>query len=144
MHHEISAEWKSGFEFDGLVEGFHITLDGHHADGSPRKGPSPKQLLLLSVAGCTGMDVVLMLEKMQVKLDGFSVDVVGDGKDEHPKVYSTIKIIYSFRGEGLEAIRDKFERVVSLSQEKYCGVSTMLRKAADIETEIRLLETVPA
>ncbi|MBS1904579.1 MAG: OsmC family protein [Bacteroidetes bacterium] len=136
MHHEATCEWKGGFEFDGTIEGFHITLDGAHKDGSPMKGPTPKPLLLLATAGCTGMDVVLMLEKMQVKPDSFSIDVKADGGDEHPKVYTDMKIIYRFTGEGLEASRDKIERAVSLSQEKYCGVSTMLRKAMEVSTEI--------
>lgn len=138
MHHEISCDWKSGFEFDGNINGHHITLDGHHADGSPMKGPNPKPLLLLAAAGCTGMDVVLMLEKMQVKLGSFSIDVIADGTDEHPKVYTSMRIVYNFRGDGLDAVRDKLERAVALSEEKYCGVSAMLRKAITITTEIRV------
>jgi putative redox protein len=137
MHHEITCEWKGGLEFNGLVQGHHLTLDSKHKDGTAPKGPTPKPLLLLAAAGCTGMDVIPMLEKMRVKVDGLSIDVVADGVDTDPKVYTSMKIIYTFRGKDIEVDRDKIERAVRLSEETYCGVSAMLRMAFPIATEIR-------
>ena len=136
MHHEITCEWKGKMEFEGEILGHKIMLDNASSPDSDNKGASPKRLLLLAVAGCTGMDVVSMLAKMRVKLDGLTLRVIADGVDTDPSVYTDMKIIYQFRGEGLDAERDKLERAVTLSQEKYCGVSAMLQKAVKITTEI--------
>lgn len=141
MQHEITCTWKGGFEFDGEINGHHITLDSKRADGTEPHGPTPKPLLLLAMAGCTGMDVVPMLEKMRVPLEGFSMHVTGDLSSEHPKVYTKTKLVYTFVGKGLEAEREKIEHAVELSETKYCGVSAMLRKAFEIELEIVIRES---
>lgn len=138
MQHEISCEWNGKMQFDGNVNGYHVSLDASHPDGTPPNGASPKRLLLLAAAGCTGMDVVPMLEKMQVKLEHLSLDVIADVEEGEPYAYTSMKITYTFKGKDLEASRDKIERAVSLSQEKYCGVAAMLRKAMPITTEIRI------
>ena len=138
MHHEIECEWKGGMQFDGNVLGHTVTLDDLHSDGSPTLGPSPKRLLLLATAGCTGMDVIPMLEKMRVVVTGLSIKAAADGVDTDPKVYTSMKITYLFRGPGLEAEREKVERAVRLSQEKYCGVSAMMRMAMPIDYEIKI------
>lgn len=138
MHHEITCSWKGKMEFEGDIMGHKILLDDKSAPGSEDKGPSPKRLLLLSAAACTGMDVIPMLEKMKVKIQGLNIKVEADGTDTDPRVYTYMKIIYEFSGEDLENSRDKIERAVSLSQEKYCGVSAMLKKVMEVQWEIRL------
>ena len=138
MHHEINCRWKGNMEFEGEVTGHMITLDDKSFPGSTNSGPSPKRLLLLAAAGCTGMDVVPMLQKMRVTIDGLNIVVEADGTDEDPRVYTSMKIIYLFSGKELEAHRKEIERAVVLSQEKYCGVSAMLQKAMSVEWEIRL------
>lgn len=120
--------------FTGDVGGFHIPIGEKPADGSERKGMSPKMLSLTSLAGCTAIDVILMLRKMRIDPDHFSVDAEADVTDDHPKVFKKILVTYRVRGGGVT--REKVERAVALSQEKYCGVSAMLRKAAPIETRI--------
>lgn len=80
------------------------------------------------------MDVVSLLAKMRVNFDAFDIDVSGELTEEHPKYYHKIHVIYRFRGEQID--RGKVEKAVALSQEKYCGVSAMLRKAADLSYEI--------
>lgn len=137
MHHEISCSWKGKMEFEGDLMGHKIMLDDKSYPGSEDKGPSPKRLLLLSAAACTGMDVVPMLEKMKVKIDGLNIKVEADGTDTDPRVYTSMKIIYEFSGDDLDTSRDKIERAVTLSQEKYCGVSAMLKKAIEVKWEIR-------
>ena len=97
-------------------------------------GASPKRLLLAGLAGCSGIDVVSMLDKMRVKFDSLEIDVEADLTDEHPKVYSHIRMVFRFTGEKLKL--DKIERAVELSLTKYCGVSAMLRKNCPIDYEI--------
>jgi putative redox protein len=120
--------------FDAEVDNFTIKLDAAPAVGGKDLGPRPKPLLLVSLGGCTGMDVVSILNKMRVKFDALDIQVSGELTEEHPKYYHKLHIKYLFRGKDLPM--DKLEKAVNLSQERYCGVSEMLRKAATIETEI--------
>ncbi len=136
MHHEITCQWKGKMEFEGEILGHSIILDDASAPGSENRGASPKRLLLLAAAGCTGMDVIPMLEKMRVAITALNIKVEADGTDIDPKVYTKMKIIYEFAGTDLNNHRDKLERAVTLSQEKYCGVSAMLQKAMEVEWEI--------
>ena len=138
MHHEITCTWKGKMEFEGDLMGHKIILDDKSFPGSEDKGPSPKRLLLLSAAACTGMDVIPMLEKMRIKIDGLNIKVEAEGTDSDPRVYTSMKVIYEFSGNALESSRDKIERAVTLSQEKYCGVSAMLQMAMKVEWEIKL------
>ena len=126
-------------QFEGLLRGHSIMLDDVHEDGTPSVGPSPKRLLLLSAAACTGMDVIPMLNKMKVPIEGLMITVKANGTDTHPKVYTDMRIIFEFKGKGLESFRTQIEHAVNLSQEKYCGVSAMLSKAMTIEIEIKLV-----
>ncbi len=136
MHHEIECTWQGKMEFEGKLNGHTIILDTTPAGGGENHGASPKILLLLAAAGCTGMDVIPMLKKMQVPITGLNIRAIADGTDVDPKVYTSMKIIYEFLGNDLESYRDKLERAVSLSQEKYCGVSAMLSKAMEITSEV--------
>jgi putative redox protein len=89
---------------------------------------------LVSLGGCTGMDVVSMLKKMRVEFDYFNVEVEGELTEEHPKYYHTININYIFKGKDLPL--EKLEKAVNLSQDRYCGVTAMLEKAAKIQHKI--------
>ena len=97
-------------------------------------GASPKQLLLAGLAGCTGMDVVSLLNKMRVPFTGLEMDIEADLTKEHPIVFSEIRLVYHISGTGLD--KAKVEKAVKLSQEKYCGVSAMLRKNSPLEYSI--------
>ena len=143
MHHEIVCSWLGKMEFEGDVMGHKIRLDDKSSFGSKDSGPSPKRLLLLALAGCTGMDIVPMLEKMRVPISGLRITVDAEGTDVDPRVYTRVRILYEFSGIDLEASRTKIARAVSLSQEKYCGVSAMLHKAMDIQYEILFVPTLP-
>ena len=130
----ITAAWDGGMAFVASQDGHTIRLDASAELGGRDTGPRPKGLLLTSLAGCTGMDVVSILSKMKVEFTRLSVDVSADLTDVHPKVFSRIHIRYVF--EGADIPRDKVEKAVNLSQEKYCGVSAMLGKACAITHEI--------
>jgi putative redox protein len=103
------------------------------------EGASPKRILLASLAACTGADVVSILAKQHVAFDSLQISASGDVAEVHPKIYTAMKIIFEFKGKDLEAERAKIERAISLSKEKYCGVSAMLEKASKIEWELIII-----
>ncbi len=135
---KIDIDYKGKMTFDAHVQGHTIALDADAKVGGEDRGPRPKALLLVGLAGCTGMDVVSILKKMRVEFDDLNVAVEADSTDEHPKYYHQMKIIYTFTGQDLPM--DKLEKAVSLSQERYCGVSFMLGKASEIAHEIVVKE----
>lgn len=128
-----TVTWTSGMAFEAEQEGQRILIDVPGPDGTSR-GVRPKGLLLTGLGGCTGVDVVSILEKMRVPFEGLAVEVRAEESESHPKVFTTIRVTYRFRGRNLPM--DKLTRAVQLSQEKYCGVSAMLGKTAAIATEI--------
>jgi putative redox protein len=122
--------------FDIELQGHHFSVDADDSVGGKDRGPRPKALLLSALAGCTGMDVVAILGKMQMPYDRFEISVAGDTRDEHPKVYTDVKVIYSFWGEELD--EGKIRKAVTLSQEKYCGVIATLKNTGTVSYEIVL------
>jgi putative redox protein len=135
---EIKINWLENMAFEADVNGHKITLDATAEVGGENRGPRPKPLLLLSLAGCTGMDVVSILKKMRVEPEVFNVIVEGDLTDEHPKQFYKMNVIYEFKGKDLPL--EKLKKAVSLSEERYCGVSAMFKKAIKISSEIRIIE----
>ena len=137
MKHTVNTEWMGGMKFDSLVNGHHVIIDATPAVGGNDEGPRPKPLMLTALAGCTAMDVVSILKKMRVEVDSFNVEVDADETEEHPKHYTHMHIKYIFKGTDLD--REKLQKAVDLSQERYCGVSFMLKKAMEITSEIIVL-----
>jgi len=131
---EANIKWVSGMTFKGEQDGHELFLDLPADMGGRNLGAKPKTLLLTGLGGCTGMDVVSILAKMRVELDGFEVQLSADQTDEHPKVFRGIHIKYIFRGKDLPM--DKIQKAVTLSEERYCGVSAMLAKACPITRQI--------
>jgi putative redox protein len=131
---KVNVNWSGDMAFEAEVNGFRIPLDADEKVGGNNTGPRPKPLVLVALGGCTGMDVVSILGKMKVVFDYFNVEVSGNLTEEHPKYYEKIHIKYIFRGKNLPI--DKLEKAILLSQEKYCGVSVMLRPTAEITHEI--------
>lgn len=134
MKNKINVAWTGDMAFEAETNGFKIKLDADERVGGNNSGPRPKPLTLVSLGGCTGMDVISILTKMRVKPDYFNVDVTGELTEEHPKYYNKIHIVYTFSGEDLPMA--KLEKAINLSQDRYCGVSEMLRKVATITHEI--------
>ncbi len=129
-------KWLDNMSFETETDGFNMIIDAHPDFGGDNKGPKPKPLILTALGGCTSMDVVSMLKKMRVEYDDFTVYVSGELNDEHPKYYHKMNICYEVNGKDVPA--DKLRKAVELSEERYCGVSFMLRKAAEITTEIKI------
>lgn len=136
MSEKITLNWLDGMAFEAEVNQHKFIVDANETVGGKNRGPRPKPLLLAALAGCTGMDVVSILEKMRVHTDGFRLETEASLSDEHPKVYTDIKLVYIFKGKDLPM--DKLHKAVELSQEKYCGVSAMLKQAARLSFEIRV------
>lgn len=139
MKHSITSEWKGSLTFKTNIAGHTLITDTTVENGGNDLGPSPKMLLLAGLAGCTGIDIVSVLKKMRVNIEKCDISVEGNLTDEHPKYYKKIHVIYAFTGKDLPV--DKLEKAVRMSEETYCGVEAMLRKAAEITSEIRVVES---
>lgn len=130
---EVSATWKGGLYFDGVSDKGGIVQMG---PGDEKIGPM--QLLLAGLAGCTGHDIVTILEKKKVTPTDFKVKVRGKRAENFPMVYTDIEVEYTFWGNNLKA-RD-VEQAIKLSEEKYCSVSIMLGKTSKITSTYKILK----
>ncbi len=134
MTHKITSDWKGELAYEIETVGGKLQLDATAGEDGNAKGMTPKYLMLVSLAGCTSMDVTSLLEKMRAQVEDFKVEVEGELTEEHPKYYHTVTLKYIFKGEDLQ--KDKIEKAVKLSIDKYCGVYEMFRKFADISYDI--------
>ena len=132
----IELAWVSGQRFDATdASGSSLTLDG-----DTESGFSPTEALLSSLGACMGIDVVVILEKMRVGikgLEGLSITVEGERVAEPPRYFHRMRLRFRIRGD---VPRDKAERAVKLSFDKYCSVFRTLRNDIDIDTVIELVE----
>jgi len=135
---KINTKWLNDMSFESEVNGHKIILDASSEVGGNDKGPRPKPLMLVALAGCTGMDVVSILKKMRVEFDELRIEVQGEMAEEHPKFYTKMKIIYYVKGKNIK--KENVEKAVKLSKEKYCGVSALYSKAIPLEYEIKINE----
>ena len=132
MSEKTKTSWKGNMAFEWEVNGHKVMIDATERVGGENKGPQPKPFMLAALGGCTGMDVVSILKKMRVTdmLDDFNVEVSGELTDEHPKHFTTMHVTYTFTPkDGVELPMAKIEKAVNLSEERYCGVSEVYRKA---------------
>ena len=137
MKSKINCTWKKNMAFEAEINNFKILMDADESVGGANSGPRPKPLTLASLGGCTGMDVISILKKMRIEPAYFNIEIEGELTEEHPKYYHKIHLIYQFKGEDLPM--DKLEKAVNLSQDRYCGVSELLKKGAEITYKIELL-----
>lgn len=140
---KAELEWQGGLRFAARSgSGHEVALDS--PTRPEHQGASPMELVLVGVAGCTAMDVVAILEKMREPLAALVVSVVGERAPSHPKYFTAIEIVYSASGEGLS--REKVERAVELSHERYCSAVASLRPDCRVTTRIELADAagVPA
>lgn len=134
MKNKVAVKWTEKMAFEAEINNHKIIIDADESVGGEDKGPRPKALTLVSLGGCTGMDVVSMLKKMRVVFEDLNIEVEGELTEEHPKYYHSITVRYIFKGKDLPI--EKLEKAVNLSQDRYCGVSAMLNKVAEIKHEI--------
>lgn len=137
--HNVDTLWLEGMAFENSADGFKFKVDAAEEFGGSNQGPKPKLLLLNALAGCSGMDVVAVLKKMKQNFTWFNINVEGDLGDEHPKIYEKIHLTYQFKSND-ELDDAKVRKAISLSQDRYCGVSAMLKKASDLSWDIEYLD----
>ena len=131
---EITASWKNDMTFIGLNSAGGTVQMGT-LDGKP--GVGPMQLLLVALAGCTGLDIVSILQKKRLNLSDLQVRVRGKRANEYPMVWTDIHLTYLIWGEAI--LPQDAEQAIRLSEEKYCSVGLMLGKVARITSEYHLL-----
>ena len=124
----VVVTWKKeGLTFQSVTAHGQADLASALDDGG--QGPTPMELLATALGGCTGMDVVSILEKMRQPLEGFRVEVAGERADEHPKRFLSLEVVYYLKGALDEK---KVQRAIELSEKKYCSVEATLRPAVPI------------
>ena len=133
MSDTMKAVWTGGRRFvHTAATGHEIVTDTPEASGGTDTGPTPMELVLLGVLGCTGVDVAAILEKMQQPLEGLEVEAAFERADDHPRVYTRIHLTYRLKGD-LDP--QKVQRAIELSEQKYCSASAMVRGVAEITHE---------
>ncbi len=121
----------SGLTFAAKSDSNHwVMMDGPVELGGTNAGTRPKELLLLALGGCTGSDVVSILKKKRVRLDGFEIRLSAEAREEHPQIFTSIHIEYLFTGDNI--LTADVERAIDLSTTKYCSVSAMLSGTVQI------------
>ena len=126
--------WEEGLTFEAELNGFKFHVDVDIDAGGQNKGPRPKGLTLVSLAGCTAMDVISILKKMRIQVDRFEVETEATLAEDHPKKIEEILIRFHLEGPDIPA--EKAKKAVTLSEEKYCGVSATLKPQVKISHEI--------
>jgi putative redox protein len=111
--------------------GNSLLMDAGEESGGTGQGFRPKALMLSSLAGCSGLDVASLINKMKLEVDDFTIETKANLTEEHPKYYDKVAIEYHFYGKNLN--EKKLQRAVDLSIEKYCGVMEMFRRFAELE-----------
>ncbi len=139
MSHKVTTIWNENMLLESdNPSGHKILLETTPDFGGTGKGLSPKALMLSSLSGCTALDVLSLLKKMRVTIDSFEVVITAEMTDEHPKYYNKVLVEYFFTGKELN--KEKINKAVNLSVEKYCGVFEMFRQFADVSTKITIEE----
>lgn len=136
---QINVDWKGNLEFESkLPSGHNLTTDGGEESGGHNQGPRPMELLLSGLAGCTGLDVALILEKMQVELEDFKLEINAQRAEEYPQRFEKIQILYKFKGRDIA--ENSVKRAIRLSEEKYCSASSSLNAEITSSYEIENID----
>ncbi len=129
--------WRERMTFDATTaSGQHVTMDTSGADGDGR-GPTPVELVMTALAGCTAMDIVSMLKKMREPLEGLEVETHGVRREHEPRIFTHIEVVYRIKGNVKPA---SVERAIELSRTKYCTVEAMLEKGADFTARYEIVK----
>lgn len=136
---DAKVTWHDGLHFTGMADSGHeVILDGSPKAGGTDKGSRPLELMLMSLAGCTGMDVISILRKKRQDVTNFEVKVHADQADSHPHVYTTVTVEYIVTGNNIDP--KAVERAIDLSENAYCPAQAMLVKAAPIKHTYTIVE----
>jgi putative redox protein len=116
--------------------GHWVMMDGNPQFGGSNAGSTPKELVLMGLAGCTASDVIPILKKKRSPVLGFEINVTGNERDEHPKIFTDIHVEYVVYGDGIDPA--DVERAIDLSVNKYCSVSAILKASATLTHSFRI------
>jgi putative redox protein len=131
--------WNSGMSFSGFTgTGFTVPIDVSVKNGGTGKGPTPMELVLLSLGGCTAMDVISILQKKRQDVTSFEILMHAERAADHPKVFTNITLEYVVTGHNVE--EEAVSRAVELSETKYCSVNAMLSRSVAIFTKVTVKE----
>ena len=134
-----TARLETGMLFDAEAgSGHHVTLDAAAHDGGNNEGFRPMELLLVGLAGCTGMDVISILRKKRLQVTGYAVHVTGIRAEDHPMVFVEITVEHIITGHQIQP--EAVARAIQLSEERYCGAGAMLGKVAHLTHTFRIVE----
>jgi putative redox protein len=133
-NHQIETQWMGKMQFNALINGHTVVMDAPEKSGGEDSAPIPKPFVLAALSGCTGMDIVALLRKSGHNINDLSMTVTGELSKQAPIQYISIHILYTFKGD--EADKEAAYSAVTDSQEKYCGVSSMLKKAIPVTWQI--------
>ncbi|MFD1551963.1 OsmC family peroxiredoxin [Putridiphycobacter roseus] len=134
MTHTTTTRWEKDMTFISEVPGGTIKFDTAAEFGGSDAGVRPKGTMLASLASCSGLDVISVLNKMKVNTTAFRIEVDGELTEEHPKIYKAVELRYYFSGPDLD--KKKIEKAVDLSITKYCGVYAMFEAFAEMSYHI--------
>ena len=134
MSDKLIFNWKEGMHFSAHTSMGEMDIDAAPKFGGKGQGYSPKPLMLYALAGCTALDVTALLRKMRALPEDMSVDIQGQLTDEHPITYKEVDIEYHFYDKTHK--KEKIEKAVRLSLERYCGVYEMFKSFAKVNTQI--------
>ena len=134
MSHEIETQWMGKMQFNALVNGHTVVMDALEKAGGEDNGPIPKPFVLSALSGCTGMDVIAILKRSNHQVQDFNMKVTGEISKQAPIEYVAIHIVYEFKGN--EDSKQAALDAVMASQEKYCGISHMLKKIIPVTWDV--------
>ena len=133
---EQNLKWLSGFNFTSEIRGHEVTIDADVSVGGTNLGPTPKELVLTGVAGCSAMDAIAYLKKYKLTPLDLNVKTEAELTNTIPKYFLKINLVYKFLGTELP--EDKVIKSVETSMTRYCGVSYMISKTTPITYEVEL------
>ena len=134
----VRTRWIGDMAFEGDVDGHKIIVDALPQAGGQNRGARTKPVMMLALAGCTGMDVISISKKMRLEIQDLDIIISGDLSDDLPRRYISMHIIYEIKGRNLPM--DKLRKVVEMSEQKYCGVRAVYEKAVKMTSEIKIIE----
>ena len=134
-----TVTWSAGMSFSGAADsGFSVPLGASADVGGQENGFRPIALLLVSLAGCTAMDVISLLQKKRQTVTGFRVQAEAERAETHPRVFTRVHLRYILTGKGLDLAA--VQRAVELSETRYCPAQAMLRPTVAITSSVEIRE----
>ncbi|MCK9524628.1 MAG: OsmC family protein [Limnochordia bacterium] len=136
---QTQVKWNGKLGFVGITGSNHaVVMDVSKENGGDGAAASPMEMVLLGLAGCSGIDVALIVEKKRLNVRDFEIFIKAERADEHPQVFNKVDMTFSFEGDGLS--RKGLEDAVRLSLDKYCSVAGMVNKTAEINWTVEIKE----